>query len=55
MARREQELMKHSKRSGGHLKTRRGKEFRKEKQKMKQRSIKLGQIDTSIKSKKFED
>lgn len=55
MARKQQELLTHSKRSGGHLKTHKGKHFNREKKKLKKGAVKLGTIDTSVKSIKFED
>ncbi|KAI5190108.1 hypothetical protein NECID01_0801 [Nematocida sp. AWRm77] len=55
MARGTTELLPHSKRSGGHLKNHKGKGFNKEKKKMKKGQTRLGRIDTTVKSIKFED
>ncbi|OAG31921.1 hypothetical protein NEDG_00396 [Nematocida displodere] len=49
------ELLPHSKRSGGHLKKHKGKGFNKEKKKMKKGKLRLGEIDTEVKSIKFDD
>ncbi|EHY64522.1 hypothetical protein NEAUS07_0694 [Nematocida ausubeli] len=55
MARAQQELLTHSKRSGGHLKPHKGKNFNREKKKLKKGVVKLGKIDTAVKSIKFDD
>lgn len=55
MARGTAELLPHSRRSGGHLNKHKGKGFNKEKKKMKKGPTRLGQIDTSVKSMKFDD
>ncbi|KAI5181864.1 hypothetical protein NEOKW01_2020 [Nematocida sp. AWRm80] len=49
------DLFAHSIRSGGHLKNHKGKRFNREKKKMKNKESKLGKIDTSVKSFKFDD
>lgn len=55
MARAPKDLLPHSKRSGGHLKVHKGKNFNREKKKLKKGGIRLGKIDTDVKSVKFED
>ncbi|KAI5170557.1 hypothetical protein NEFER03_0016 [Nematocida sp. LUAm3] len=50
-----EEVMEHSERSGGHLKKHKGRQFNREKKKMKKGNVRLGQIDTSVKSIKFDD
>ncbi|KAI5184889.1 hypothetical protein NEHOM01_0440 [Nematocida homosporus] len=48
-------LLPHSRRSAIRLKKHKGKDFNREKRKMKRGGHRLGQIDTSVKSIKFED
>ncbi|KAH9387170.1 uncharacterized protein NEMAJ01_2066 [Nematocida major] len=55
MGRTQQERLSQAKRSGGHLKVHKGKNFNREKKKLKRGKVRLGKIDTSVQSFKFDD